>query len=101
MERNRIQSKGEFSFATNFKDVFQTSLDENTTISSINFIPKVSDHETSLLCRVETPGLQDVKEDEWILQIHCELIGKLFFNYEDMVVYFRFANKSNNTRRIS
>jgi len=48
----------------------RTSLDGNTTVSSTYIVPQMSDSGLVLVCRVETPGLQEIKENEWKLPVH-------------------------------
>lgn len=48
----------------------RTSLDGNTTVSSTYIIPQMSDSGLILMCRVETPGLPEIKENEWKLPVH-------------------------------
>jgi len=81
----------------------RTSLDENTTVSSINFVPEISDRGATLLCRVETPGLQEIKLSEWKLPVQysprsqIKLGGSLnhtnIREYDD--VYFECRVNSN------
>merc|ERR1719507_2662786 len=48
----------------------RVSLDGNTTVSSTQFVPRISDSGLPLTCKAETPGLQPVLEDVWRLPVH-------------------------------
>ena len=49
----------------------KTSEDGRITVSEAEIIPEISDRGEVLTCRVETPGIRELAEDEWILPVNC------------------------------
>ena len=48
------------------------SADDNTTVSAIDITTRQEDSGQKLTCRAHTPGLAAVREDTWVLDIHCK-----------------------------
>ena len=38
--------------------------------SMVQIVPEISDNGVVLLCRAETPGLREVREDKWGLAVN-------------------------------
>ena len=49
----------------------KTSVDGKKTVSEAEIVPEVSDRGEVLTCKVETPGIREIIEDEWILPVNC------------------------------
>ena len=55
----------------NLFSYLKTSVDGEITVSEAEIVPEISDSGEVLTCRVETPGIRDIAEDEWILPVNC------------------------------
>ena len=57
----------------NLFSYLKSSVDGKITVSEAEIVPEISDSGEVVTCRVETPGIRDIAEDEWILPVKCRL----------------------------
>ena len=60
----------------------KTSVDGKITVSEAEIVPEISDNGEVLTCRVETPGIREITEDEWVLPVNCRFY-KLIYTIND------------------
>ena len=56
----------------------KTSVDGKITVSETEIVPEISDRGEVLTCRVETPGIREITEDEWILPVNCRFYKLIY-----------------------
>ena len=62
--------------------LLQVSLDGNTTISTIQLVPSITQHGKALKCRAENPNLPgSVLENFITLEVSCKYLGLIIASY--------------------